>query len=173
MYRIAILGTENSHAMTFAKYMNLPGADGKKPFPDMEVVGVYGDEASAGAIVKEAGVAHAAQSPDEFLGKVDAVMVTARWGSRHVPYAMPYAEAGLPLFMDKPFTSDSAQAKEFIALLKKKNVLRSKIILTMILKRVFLIKPHELKPLIKCSMGHHLTKLSPYYPKYRRYLRVL
>ena len=123
MYRIAILGTENSHAMTFAKYINLPGADGKRPFPDMEVVGVYGDEASAGAILKEAGVKHAAKSPEEFLGKVDAVMVTARWGSRHAPYAMPYAKAGIPLFIDKPFTSDSAEAKEFIALLKQKNVM--------------------------------------------------
>ncbi|GHU97795.1 hypothetical protein FACS1894211_00290 [Clostridia bacterium] len=125
MYKIAILGTENTHAMAFSRYINIPGADGKKPFPDMEVIGVYGNEASTEAIMRETGVKLAARSPDEFLGKVDAVMVTARKGSLHVSYAKPYAEAGLPLFMDKPFTSDYAEAKEFIKLLKDKKVLIS------------------------------------------------
>jgi len=90
MYRIAILGTENSHALTFAKLINLPGADGKKPFPDMDVIGVYGDDESAKAVTREAGVRYIAESPDEFVGRVDAVMVTARKGSLHFPYAKPY-----------------------------------------------------------------------------------
>lgn len=125
MYKIAILGTENSHAKAFARLINLPGKDGKKLFPDMEVVGVYGDETSAGEILREANVPYDSKFPDEFLGKVDAVMVTARRGSQHVLYAKPYAEAGIPLFIDKPFTSDYAEAAEFVSLLKSNKVLVS------------------------------------------------
>lgn len=121
MYRVGIIGTENSHALAFARQMNLPDpATGEKAYPDVQVVGVYGpDTASAEQIVQEAGVSFIANDPAEFLGKVDAMMITCRKGSLHAQYAMPFIRAGLPLFIDKPFTIDVAQAQELVEAAKK------------------------------------------------------
>ena len=48
MYRIAILGCENSHADAFIKSIN---SDQK--YKDVEVIGVYTDEPEAEARMKE------------------------------------------------------------------------------------------------------------------------
>ena len=41
-------------------------------------------------------------SPKEMLNKVDAVIIATDIGSEHVERAMPFIEAGIPLFIDKP-----------------------------------------------------------------------
>ena len=113
MFKIGIIGTENSHAMAFAKYYNLPDAEtGKMHFEDIRVTAVMGDPETTAAIVNETGVEFVAQSADQMVEKVDAVMITNRKGSEHMQYALPFAKAGKPMFVDKPFTSDPAQADE-------------------------------------------------------------
>jgi predicted dehydrogenase len=121
MYRIGIIGTENSHAMAFSKIINLPDPlTGKIAYPDLKVVGVYGpDEDSPQAIKKEANVDFIAKDPDEFFGKVDAMFITCRKGSLHKHYALPFIEKGMPLFIDKPFTSNVTEAEGLIAAAKK------------------------------------------------------
>lgn len=112
MIGLGIIGTENSHAMAFAKYFNLPDPQtGKMHYEDIRVVAVMGDAASTSAIVQEASVAYVAQHVQDFFGRVDAIMITSRKGSVHCQYAMPFALKGMPLFIDKPFTSDPEQAK--------------------------------------------------------------
>lgn len=121
MYKIGIIGTENTHAMAFSKIINLPNpATGERLYPDVKVVGVYGpDEDSAQAIINEAGAEFMAKSPDDFFGKVDAMLITSRKGSLHSGYAMPFVEKGMPLFIDKPFTSDVKEAEALIEAAKK------------------------------------------------------
>jgi hypothetical protein len=121
MYRIGIIGTENSHAMAFSRIINLPNPEtGKLSYPDVRVVGVYGpDEESTKHIMEEAGVDFIAGSPDEFFGKVDVMCVTCRKGSLHYRYALPFVEKGMPVFVDKPFTSDTAEAERLIDTAKK------------------------------------------------------
>ena len=115
MVRIGIIGTENSHAMAFAKYFNLPdAATGKMHYDDVRVVAVMGDPDSTAAIVKETGVAFVAEKVEDFFGRVDAIMITSRKGSVHSQFAMPFVEKGMPLFIDKPLTSDLAQAQELM-----------------------------------------------------------
>ena len=122
MYKVGIIGTENSHAMAFAKIINLPDPiTGKRLYPDVKVVGVYGpDEVSSKAIVDEAGADFVATSPEEFYGKVDAMLITNRKGSLHSKYAMPFIEKGLPMFIDKPFTSNIEEAENLIKVAKEK-----------------------------------------------------
>ena len=117
--KIAILGTENSHAYAFAKQIK------ENPdFADVELVGVYGyDDAANQKLLNEGLASHAAKTPEEFLGKVDGVMITARHGRHHYEYGMPYIKAGVPLFIDKPFAFTSAQAAEMIAEAKKSGCL--------------------------------------------------
>ena len=58
MYRIGIIGTENSHALAFAQYFNLPNPDtGKMNHEDIRVVAILGPDQEANKkIVEETGV---------------------------------------------------------------------------------------------------------------------
>ena len=121
MYRLGIIGTENSHAMAFAKIINLPDPEtGKMRYPDVRVTGVFGpDPDSTKKIMDEVGVDFIANDPQEFFGKVDAMSVNCRKGSLHYKYALPFVEKGMPVFIDKPFTSDTAEAEKLVAAAKK------------------------------------------------------
>jgi predicted dehydrogenase len=121
MYRVGIIGTENSHAMAFSKLINLPDPEtGKIRFPDVRVTGVYGpDPDSPQKIMDEVGVDFIAKDPEEFFGKVDAMCVTCRKGSLHYRYAIPFVEKGMPVFVDKPFTSDVSEGRRLIEAAKK------------------------------------------------------
>ena len=114
MYKIAILGCENSHADAFLDLII-----NQKKYEDLEVVGVYSDEAEAlERMTKNFGV-YCAKSYDEFVGKVDGIVITARDGRNHYKYAKPYIKSGIPMFVDKPITSDEVEAAEFMKELKK------------------------------------------------------
>jgi len=120
MIRIGIIGTENSHAMAFAKYFNLPEEKtGKVPYENMRVTAVMGSEESAQKVVEAAGVETICRSAEEMAQIVDAVMVVNQKGSAHYANAMPFVEKGLPVFVDKPFTSDVKQAEELYAKMKE------------------------------------------------------
>jgi predicted dehydrogenase len=121
MYRIGIIGTENSHALAFSRIINLPDPEtGAVPYPDVRVTGVYGpDEESARRIMEETGADFIAGDPEEFHGKTDAMCITCRKGSLHYRYALPFVEKGMPVFVDKPFTSDVAEGERLIAAAKK------------------------------------------------------
>ncbi|MBO5822975.1 MAG: Gfo/Idh/MocA family oxidoreductase [Lentisphaeria bacterium] len=41
-------------------------------------------------------------SPEEMIGKVDAVIIATDIGSEHVERARPFMDAGIPIFIDKP-----------------------------------------------------------------------
>jgi len=125
MLRIGIIGTENSHALAFAKIINLPNPlTGTKLYEDVRIVGVYGpDLESAQNIMDTVGVDFIASKPEDFFGKVDAMMITSRRGSVHYEYAMPFIEKGIPLFIDKPITTDNKKALDLINQAKKNNVL--------------------------------------------------
>ena len=122
MFRVGIIGTENSHAMAFTRFFNLPQADtGEVPFPDIRIVGVYGkDPATAQQIIDEVdNTLFLAEKESDFIGKVDAMMITNRKGSEHAAAARPFIELGMPVFIDKPFTSDYAEAVELAEMAKR------------------------------------------------------
>ena len=118
MYRIAILGSENSHCMGFASV--LAPKNGERRFPEIELVGVAGDEASNRAILEKTAVTRAETDPSAFLGEVDAVMVTARHGGRHLPFARPYMDRGCGIWLDKPITASVTDAREVVRLAREK-----------------------------------------------------
>ena len=113
MYRIGIIGTENSHALGFATYFNQTAPGRAK------VVGVMGDADSVKIIQERVGVEFVANKVEDFIGKVDAMMVTSRAGSLHKDFIMPFVKMGMPVFIDKPFTSSPEEALELISEIKK------------------------------------------------------
>lgn len=105
-YKVGILGTENSHAMAFARLINLPDQNGDLRYPDFRVTALYAAErAPSEAIVSACGNdIKIYDSAETMAGEVDCVMVTARHGKYHKSLAMPFIEKGCPVFIDKPFT---------------------------------------------------------------------
>lgn len=117
--KIAILGTENSHALAFARLIKE-----KAKYQDVEIVGVYGyDSAANQKLLDEGLVSYVAQDPHEFVGKVDGIVVVARHGDHHHEYALPYVKAGIPAFIDKPFTVDLEKAQELLDAAKENGAL--------------------------------------------------
>ena len=113
MYKIAILGCENTHANSF---LNLIRNDAR--FSDIEVIGVYTDEAEAAKNIKETFGIDCADNYDAFVGKVDGIVITARHGANHYKYAKPYISSGIPMYIDKPFACDDDEALKFARELK-------------------------------------------------------
>ncbi len=119
IYRVGILGAENSHASAFSGIFN--GEDSKYPY--IKVVGIGGNYPEENKKVAEKyGIELIAEKPEDLLGKVDALMVTARDGAFHAPFARPFIEQGIPAFIDKPFTRDIREAEALVKLAKEKKV---------------------------------------------------
>lgn len=117
MYKIALLGVENSHANSFLTFIK------NGEYPDVEVKGIYSYDAEVTKKLNEEFNVPVMENYDSLVGQVDGIVVTARHGSNHYKYAKPYIEAGIPMFIDKPITSDVNEAKEFMAACQKHNVL--------------------------------------------------
>lgn len=117
MKRIAILGCENSHANHF-----ITAVQTREEFSDATIFGVYSDDKAAAEKLNERfGVPVMADYADA-VGKVDAVIVTARHGDNHYKYAKPYIESGVPMFIDKPVTISEDEAIEFMRAAKAHGV---------------------------------------------------
>ncbi|MBQ8953600.1 MAG: Gfo/Idh/MocA family oxidoreductase [Clostridia bacterium] len=116
MFRVGIIGSENSHALAFSRIFNLSGK-----YEDIKVVAVWGEDMEASEKIKaECGVDIV--KPEAMLGMVDAVMVTSRNGALHAGYARPFIEAGKPAFIDKPIANDAGEAAALIDLAFEKHV---------------------------------------------------
>ena len=78
MYRLAILGCENSHAGNF-----LDAVLNRRLVDDVEFVGVYSDDRAAAEKLSTQYGVPVADSFDQFAGKVDGILITARHGDNH------------------------------------------------------------------------------------------
>lgn len=117
MKRIAILGCENSHADAFLKFINA-----KEEFRDVEVVGVYSDDETASQKLHDKYGVPVLSHYADAVGKIDGLIITARHGGKHFPYAKPYLASGIPMFLDKPITITEEEAVEFMQLLRAGNI---------------------------------------------------
>lgn len=105
MKKIVILGCENSHANSFLDFIR----DNPK-YKDVEVLGVYSEEAEAAQKLAATYGVRVMTTYDEAVGQVDGVIVTARHGGNHYKYAKPYIQSGVPMFIDKPITVSESDA---------------------------------------------------------------
>ncbi|MBR2407060.1 MAG: Gfo/Idh/MocA family oxidoreductase [Clostridia bacterium] len=123
MFRVGFLGSENSHATVFASMFNGYHKDVVGEFDDIQAVATYSAYPGVDQKLKDKyGVEFIAEKPEDMLGKVDAIIVTARDGKYHVPYARAFIEAGIPAFIDKPFAVDEDEAIELARLARDKGV---------------------------------------------------
>lgn len=109
MFKVGILGSENSHALAFAQLANLPDpATGEYRYPDMRITAICGCDDTpehAAETARQGNIEKLVSDPTELLDEVDAIMIDYRDGKFHIRDVMPFIERGLPVWIDKPITA--------------------------------------------------------------------
>lgn len=114
-FKIGIIGAENSHTAGFGKLFNV-----EKAFPGMEVKYVWGEtQAFAEKAMQDGKIPNRVDDPKDMLGKIDGLIVDHRHAKYHLEPAIPFIEAGVPTFIDKPFCYRAKEGKAFLELAKK------------------------------------------------------
>jgi virulence factor len=122
MIRLGIVDCDTSHVVAFTQRLNhleiaeeqwVDGAQvvAAVPLPSEvspERVGPFTEQ------LRGYGV-EILSAPADLLGKVDGVLIESVDGSVHRRRALPFIEAGLPVWIDKPFTCSTAEARELVA----------------------------------------------------------
>jgi len=131
LIRIGIASFDTSHAVEFTKRINhvdvsqdqwVDGArvvmawpGGPTSFADEEVI------SSRTHQMGDYGV-QIVESPEDMIGEVEGILLEAQEGGLHLQQAKPFIEAGLPIFVDKPFTCSLSDAKRLAELARSHNV---------------------------------------------------
>ena len=129
MIRLGVLDFDTSHVVEFTKRMNHVGikedqwVDGAKV-----VIGCPGESKIMPERIpeytkqmKEFGVP-LVEKPAEMIGKVDGMLIESQEGTPHYERAKPFLDAGIPCYIDKPFTCSVDHAHKIIELAEQKKV---------------------------------------------------
>src|SRR5690242_13046878 len=110
MLRIALVGTENSHAREIIRHLNThPISDAAR------IVALVGaDDEHNQALLAAGNITRLVPTSQELIGSVDALIVTNRDGALHRGHAVPFLDAGLPVWVDKPLAASTADARAIL-----------------------------------------------------------
>jgi hypothetical protein len=129
MIRLGVLDFDTSHVVEFTRRLNH-----KTPDKDQWVDGANVVIGCAGSskimperipdYVKEMRTLGVplVDRPEEMIGKVDGMLIESQEGGAHWAAARPFLEAGIPCFVDKPFTCSTADARRIAELAARKGV---------------------------------------------------
>ncbi|MEO1997755.1 MAG: Gfo/Idh/MocA family oxidoreductase [Planctomycetaceae bacterium] len=128
MLRLGVVDFDSSHCIEFTRRFNGRGVTRDQCVEGAQVVlGWPGDSSVAPQRIPEfqrqmveCGVELVA-SPVAMLGRVDAVLILSLGGEVHLERARPFLEAGLPTYVDKPFTCTQADARTLVDLAAQHN----------------------------------------------------
>jgi virulence factor len=128
MLRLGLVDFDTSHVVQFSKRINHVGIEEEQWVGEGRIVAGYvgTSEITPLATVEqytaqcrdECGV-ELVGDPKDLLGKVDAVFIESQCGAVHLERARPFLEAGLPVFIDKPFANSVEDAKALADLARK------------------------------------------------------
>jgi virulence factor len=127
MMKLGILDFDTSHAVEFTRRLNNP--EGTPPDQVVEgtrvVIGCPGESKLSPERIegyakqmKQWGI-RLVDDPAEMIGKVDGMLIESVDGTVHLERARPFLEAGIPCFIDKPFTCSVADARKICELSQK------------------------------------------------------
>jgi predicted dehydrogenase len=122
--RIGLVDCDTSHVYQFARRLNHIAVE-----PEQWVDGARVVAASPGTsritdsarvseylVALQAAAVELVARPEDLLGRVDAVMIESNEGAIHRERAAPFLEVGLPVFVDKPFATTTADARAMVEL---------------------------------------------------------
>ncbi len=121
MPRIGLVSCDTSHVVQFTMRLNHVGisedqwVDGAQVVAAVPGTSLVLPERIPGFVqeLRDLGV-EILERPEDLLGRVDAVCVEANDGSVHAELALPFLEAGLPVFVDKPFATTVEDARRMV-----------------------------------------------------------
>lgn len=130
MFRLGIVDCDTSHVYQFSRRLNHVDIDSDQWVDGAQVVLAYPGTSRVTDPTRIAEYLTAARAagvqlvdrPEDLLGHVDAVLVESNEGAVHRERATPFIEAGLPVFIDKPFASSTADARALVDLAARHHV---------------------------------------------------
>jgi predicted dehydrogenase len=129
MIKLGILDFDTSHAVEFTKRLNHKDIAQEQWVDGAQIViGCPGESKIAPERIK--GFKEALEKlgvplvdkPTDLIGKVDGMLIESLAGDAHLDRARPFLEAGVPCFIDKPFTCSVADARKLVELAQKKKL---------------------------------------------------
>lgn len=109
----AIFNGYDSDEMARCPYPTIPEYLGKQPkntlgIPGATVTHIWTDNPEdAKRVASAAFIPVVVDHPEAVIGEVDAVIVATDIGHEHVARCLPFVEAGLPVFVDKPLVDNA------------------------------------------------------------------
>ena len=129
MIRLGIVDFDTSHVVAFTQRLNhievsedqwiegaqvVMGCPGTSLMSPEQIPGYTEQLRSYGVSLVD--------DPTEMIGQIDGVLIESVDGSVHYKRAKPFLEAGVPMFIDKPFTCSLEHAKAIAELAEEKNI---------------------------------------------------
>jgi len=130
MVRIGIVDTDTSHAVEFARRLNHIGIPEEQWVDGVKIVAAWTEPSAIvpeerhreyNRILQEELGVRFVDSLDELRKSVDAVMVLSQDGSVHLARTKPFLEAGMAVFVDKPFACSLSDALRMVDIAAKHN----------------------------------------------------
>lgn len=114
---LGIIGAENSHSHCIGKICNIDKTVG------MRATHIWGETREAAEdSASQAAIPNIVEDWKELANKVDGVMIDHRNGAHHAEVARYFIEKGLPVFVDKPMTTDLKEARQLFDLAADRKV---------------------------------------------------
>ncbi len=129
--RIGMIGLDTSHCIAFAKILN--DAENPHHVPGARLVAAVPGGSAAFSLSRDRVEGYTNQLADDFgvqmvesitalAADVDAILLESSDGRQHVEQFAQLAEAGKPVFIDKPFTCSADDARKIADLAAAKDV---------------------------------------------------
>ena len=115
MIRLGICGTNNSHSVVFSRLANCDDLPPEEQVEGAEVVAFFAYDEENVDKLNELGLTNQVERKEDLIPLVDGVLCVTRDGSKHLVEALPFLEAGIPTFVDKPLAVDPADARAIAA----------------------------------------------------------
>lgn len=121
MLHFGLIGVNTSHADAFARIFN--GEEETPAFIDNARISHIwgGDPDRVNGLASKHEIPYSVAQPTAMIGAIDAALIIddTGGGATHAELARPFLKAGLPVFIDKPMTTDYADAAALFDLAKQ------------------------------------------------------
>lgn len=123
MYRLGIVDFDSSHCVEFSRRFNRVGMDADQTVEGACVVlGCPGTSQMFPQRILEhipdvqASGVELVQQPAEMIGRIDAALILSICGSAHRQHVEQFLQAGIPVFVDKPFACSLEDGQAMFAM---------------------------------------------------------
>lgn len=111
MIDLGICGTNNSHSVAFSRLANRDDLPEEERVDGARCVAFFAYDDENVPELRELGLEQVERKED-LISMVDGVLCVTRDGTKHLDEAVPFLEAGVPTFVDKPLAVSLGDARE-------------------------------------------------------------